>query len=239
MALSFGLRNMLLIKSPRLQPPVVTDTPFATTVPTGITARPLGYSWVCSEAAGGAGEKWYGYDTAGVLQVTSHSSGLNNWQQVCYGPDGRVWGIGLTSAGVPSIAAMDGTGTFTSYSASANVGTQGYDIIADPDGRVWFADYGTNQIGAVTVGGTFTYYKTLTMSSQPWGITTGSDGNIWFTEKGANKLGRVNVTTNAVTEYVGIPASAGLQGITTGSDGDLWFCESGNAGYWNGVSRHS
>jgi streptogramin lyase len=98
------------------------------------------------------------------------------------------------------------------------------DIASGPDGRLWFVETATNQIRAITTGGSI---------STPFGPTgadpsaiTASGGALWFTENVANQIGRVT-TTGVITNEFPIPtAGSGPSGIAFGSDQALWFTES-------------
>ena len=97
-------------------------------------------------------------------------------------------------------------------------------ITAGPDGNVWFAEYGANNIGKITPGGATTEYPIPTPSGGPRSITAGPDGNLWFTEY-AGKIGKITPSGN-ITEYTIPTAFSTPEGITAGSDGNLWFAES-------------
>ena len=59
-----------------------------------------------------------------------------------------------------------------------------------PDGSIWFAGYGTNTIGRLTVPGlAFSHITIPSANALPEGVALGADGRIWFTEYGAQKVG--------------------------------------------------
>jgi YD repeat-containing protein len=95
-------------------------------------------------------------------------------------------------------------------------------IAAGPDGNLWFAAYGTNEIGKITPTGVTAEYS-LPAGSEPLGITAGPDGDMWFTEFGRNKIGKIT-TLGVVTEY-SLPSEHEATDITVGREGDLWFTE--------------
>jgi virginiamycin B lyase len=114
----------------------------------------------------------------------------------------------------------------------ANSTTPGQ-IIAGPDGNLWFTDshtqldpeeplYGqvTNRIGVMTPSGVF--LELVPPTELPSALTGGPDGNIWFTEQVSNRIGAIvlqpalwqitgadsgtlynNITFNAIPNLVG------------------------------------
>jgi hypothetical protein len=58
------------------------------------------------------------------------------------------------------------------------------------DGRLWFPDYATSEIGQVTTAGLITEY-TLPEGSKPIGITAGTNNSMWFTDFGTNEVGEI------------------------------------------------
>ncbi len=99
-------------------------------------------------------------------------------------------------------------------------------IVAGPDGNLWFTEYDGNRVGRLVPGGGVTEFSAgITAGSGPFGITAGPDGNLWFTEQIGNRIGRIT-PAGVVTEFsAGISANAGLHSIVAGGDGNLWFTE--------------
>jgi streptogramin lyase len=116
------------------------------------------------------------------------------------------------------------TVSINEFAGAPYPGASPYDIVAGPDGNLWFTDFGANKIGRITPTGSVSEYSIPTPSSGPQGITLGPDGNLWFTEYTASKIGCIT-PTGTVSEY---PVAAGSfpLGITAGPDGNLWFTES-------------
>ena len=68
-------------------------------------------------------------------------------------------------------------------------GSQPTDIVAGPDGNLWFTETLANQIGTINpTTHTITEFATPTSNSAPNTITVGADGNLWFTEGGSSKI---------------------------------------------------
>ena len=96
-------------------------------------------------------------------------------------------------------------------------------IVAGPDGNLWFTENRAQKIGRITTSGQITEF-TLTSGNSPVGITVGPDGALWFAE--TSKIGRIT-TTGQITEFP-LPTSNVAVGITKGPDGALWY--TGNRG---------
>ena len=90
-------------------------------------------------------------------------------------------------------------------------------IAAGPDGNVWFAEFGRNNIGRITPDGTITEFPLPNPSSQPFGIALGVDGAMWFTEAAGNRIGRIEVAGCAPPDL-----TAPTVTITTPADGAVF-----------------
>jgi virginiamycin B lyase len=102
-------------------------------------------------------------------------------------------------------------------------------ITTGPDGALWFTEQTGNNIGRITVEGSFTEYPIPTPNSAPEAIVLGPDGALWFTEQFGNKIGRVT-TGGIFTEYP-IPVPRGRPfALVVGSDHALWFTYSKSIG---------
>src|SRR5439155_997192 len=109
-------------------------------------------------------------------------------------------------------------------------GSAPWGIAPGPDGNLWFAEYGGNEIGRITTAGAITEFPIPTAESDPTGITAGPDGNLWFTEA-VGKIGRIT-TAGAITGEFTIPTPhPDDEVIAAGPDGNLWF------GEWNKLGR--
>ncbi len=120
-------------------------------------------------------------------------------------------------------AASEGLGTITEYTIPTT-NSIALNIMAGPDGALWFAEMNGNKIGRITTDGTVTEYPVPTGNSVPGSIVTGPDGALWFTETNGNKIGRIT-TDGTVTEYPVPTGSSRPNGIAAGPDGTLWFTE--------------
>ncbi len=113
------------------------------------------------------------------------------------------------------------------------------DIVAGPDGALWFLEPTQNLFGRITLDGRITEFSfpcaarstagTPTTSSdgpcEVVNITSAPDGALWFSEKWRNALGRIDEQGHIV-EYTLPQLSAtgdGPEALTLGPDGALWF----------------
>lgn len=94
-------------------------------------------------------------------------------------------------------------------------------ITLGPDGNLWFALRGSDQIGRITPTGTITTFAVPGSGSAPRGITAGPDGALWFTEYGSGEIGRMTTAGVVTHEYALPPGSQPVQ-IATGTDGNLY-----------------
>ena len=101
------------------------------------------------------------------------------------------------------------------------------DIVAGPDGKMWFTEQMSNKIGQLV--GTvrnpqFKEFPVPTANSAPNAITVGPDKNLWFTEL-QGKIGQIT-TAGVITEFSnGLPANSNPWAIAAGHDGNLWFTD--------------
>lgn len=108
------------------------------------------------------------------------------------------------------------------------------DIVAGPDGALWFGENGYSQIGRITTGGQFREFPIRAYCAQatgcrPSGMTVGADGAIWFTTQGvaAKRVNRI-ATDGTVQSFANTACQdqrCWPAGIATGSDGALWYLD--------------
>ena len=164
------------------------------------------------------------------------------------GPDGNLW---FTEFNADKIGRMTTDGEVREFilprllpgtppGVSINIDRKPLDIVAGPDGNLWFTETFANMIGRITPQGSITEFRIPEGDCPPlanWpfenppldcglrGITAGPDGNLWFVKANANKIGRIT-TTGQVSEFLIPSHSAGAWAITSGPDGNVWFTES-------------
>jgi virginiamycin B lyase len=115
----------------------------------------------------------------------------------------------------------------TGDSALCTSGRSPQQIVAGPDGALWFTA-ASSEVGRMTTSGGLSLAPTPgTGTRLPESITVGPDGALWYVDAFGPTLGRV-------TTSFGFSAFADTgyrpEGVATGSDGGLWVVEStGNA----------
>ncbi|MGA7745583.1 MAG: hypothetical protein WCA52_01090 [Candidatus Aquilonibacter sp.] len=104
-------------------------------------------------------------------------------------------------------------------------------VVAGPDGRMWYSDFNSGGVGAITTSGAITPYV---LPSATYGaLTVGSDGNIWGADANMVTIDKILASNGALgAQY---HTTYGPVGITNGPDGNVWFTESsggnGKVGY--------
>jgi virginiamycin B lyase len=160
------------------------------------------------------------------------------------GPDGALWftdqeySTGSTVNGIGKIGRITTGGSISLYTIPLTyLSSYPNDIIAGPDGALWFTESegsntGAGKIGRITTGGSISLYAIpyvdVHTQNHPNRITAGPDGALWFTESagtinGDGMISRITTTGN-FTQYP-LPTSDTPNGIIAGSDGALWFTD--------------
>src|SRR6266545_6119606 len=112
-------------------------------------------------------------------------------------------------------------------------GSNPVEIVAGPDGNLWFTEYtydaSTAAIGRITTAGSITEFPLPKSFGTPVGIASGPDGNLWFTQTDSENnllalIGRIT-TTGVITEFPLPRTRDNPFDITAGPDGNLWFTE--------------
>src|SRR5947208_8062740 len=108
-------------------------------------------------------------------------------------------------------------------------GARPYGLVAAPDGMIWMALFGTNQIGRINpADGSLKIFPLPAPSSRPRRLVADSRGIVWYSDYARGKLGRLDPATGQVREFAS-PGGDGSQpyGIAVGTDGRIWYDESG------------
>jgi virginiamycin B lyase len=98
------------------------------------------------------------------------------------------------------------------------------DIVAGPDGALWFTQQQRNTIGRISTAGAVTEYGSPAGLGTPLNIVSGPDGALWFTEAVGSAIGRVT-TAGQITTYQTPSSNSEPLAISVGGDGNLWFTE--------------
>jgi streptogramin lyase/plastocyanin len=155
--------------------------------------------------------------TAGV--ITEFPSGCATG--ITKGPDGNMWFTGQCGVAGGTIGKITPTGSITEYSLPDHgMGTSDYpyDIVAGPDGNLWFGEaYG--YVGKITTSGVITEYVGPDRVNVG-AIAVGPDGNLYAPEE--NGIYKIT-TAGVITEF---SSAGGNPDIILGPDKQMWM--SGN-----------
>jgi streptogramin lyase len=126
-------------------------------------------------------------------------------------PAGAVLTTKTITSGITSGAVVDG-------------------LVAGPDGRMWFTETNTAQIGATTTAGAVQQYAITAPSGYtcvtPQNIIVGPDGNLWA----AAYCGElIKITTAGSATVYGVNANAAYSAIAVGPDKNIWLGDQTNA----------
>jgi virginiamycin B lyase len=135
----------------------------------------------------------------------------------------------VASLAVGSAVAQTITGNHTEFTLQNSPNPK--DIVAGPDGNLWFTEVDAKKIGRITTTGTVTEFSYPSSTLSPRALTVGPDGNLWFalSAEGDNnpKLARMT-TTGTVTEFAitDVAATGALivpTSMVVGPDNNLWL----------------
>lgn len=110
------------------------------------------------------------------------------------GTRGHIWFTELSSGKLGRIDTATGKVTELAVPAVAGAPQGLYQVVAAPDGAVWFACAGANALVRYRPEtGVYTFYTFNLPQSTPYGLTLDASGNLWFTADAAsgNYVGRV------------------------------------------------
>ncbi|HEY2479327.1 MAG TPA: hypothetical protein VGI17_11435 [Solirubrobacterales bacterium] len=164
------------------------------------------------------------------------------------GPDGNLWftysagGFGPPVPGYSSaIGRITPTGDVTVFRTGLRTSSRPGEIIAGPDGNLWFVDAGTSaqipggslpEVGRITPQGTITEFATgVKPPLGLGGLAADPTGNVWFTQvfdlphnngEPGGLAGRVSPSGEVA--LVG-DAPAAFAAPVAGPDGDVWFTD--------------
>lgn len=87
-------------------------------------------------------------------------------------------------------------------------------LTADSQGRVWFVEQGTNQLGMYDPSsGSFRQYAIPSPRSTPGSVASDSQGNVWFTGLTSNKLAELQAGASRIVEYSVPPLRLSVAGM--------------------------
>lgn len=171
-----------------------------------------------------------GAATAAPTTISEFSAGLAGGaapRHMTPGPDGNVW---FTANGEDAGGKIRAVGRIMA-DGSINEFTEGLeggelaDIVAGPDGHLWFGIRGGNglpaAIGRVSVTGEVTRSKGLRVNTFPNDLAVGADGNIWFASTAGLRPGLGRITPSGTISQFDLPAYP--HALVAGPDGNMWF----------------
>jgi virginiamycin B lyase len=169
---------------------------------------------------------------------------------IAAGPDGALWftedncvfGLDAVDCRSSEIGRITTEGTITEFPLVA-ADSRPSEIVAGPDGAMWFITLGLrgaccthvggNTIGRITTEGAIKELPNPTANNILAGIAAGPDGALWFTEPPYSlptvaKIGRIT-PGGTITEFP-LPPRSYPTAITAGPDAALWFINSRKIG---------
>ena len=175
-------------------------------------------------AAGPGGDVWFvaaDSDGNGKIARITPAGKVSNYDlgsdpvDLTEGPDGNLW-VATYDGEIDKVTAA---GTVTRYTIPSGDGA--YAISAGPDGALWFALDGTNQLGRITTTGTVSEFSLPDPSATdgptitPGALTSGPDHKLWFVDAYTPQVGNVNVTTGLLASGVSATVDAGSTSTAT------------------------
>ncbi len=201
--------------------------------PRGLISGPGASIWfTCfhSSSKGGRGKVGLITQTGKVLTFGQGIDPNSEPRELVAGPDGNVWftintGINLLprQEHPAAIGRVAPSGQVTTFRAGLSAKAVLGDIVAGPDGNVWFTEGGrAPAIGRITPSGEITEFR-AGLGGNPGALVAGPDGNLWFPEAGGT-IARIT-PAGAISEF-GPPASHNGSGggvPALGPEGNLWL----------------
>jgi streptogramin lyase len=119
------------------------------------------------------------------------------------------------------------------YASSALSGKLPQQIVAGPDGKLYFTQLAPGAIDRLDPSSPNTVQNLtqgLTSGARPFGLAVGANNKIWFTDTANNALGYVDTSTGNITELPSVPGTmVGFVNLSSqivaGADGKLYFAE--------------
>lgn|GEM_PF-2579032 len=189
-----------------------------------VVQSPDGTPWITADRPTSNGLLGYIFTTKAGCTTPVLGDAID---KITLGADNFIWFASdprLNSSTPSQILRLDPSNGQVVNTYTLGEGSVVADLTAGPDGAIWFADSGLNEIARLSTDGTVKHYPVPTANSGLFGIATGCDGAIWFTERGANKIGRIT-TSGSIAEYAVPTPNAGLGEIAGCLGNALYFTE--------------
>ena len=143
--------------------------------------------------------------------------------------------LGLAAGGVfvtgSSALANTPVGYTVEYALNSQDAIEPVQLVATPDGSIWFSAYALGTIGRFHLPSTLNQFPIPSTTSRPSSMTLGPDGNIWFAETSYDHIGRVSTNSKCygnITEFT-IPGAkgGGISGLAAAPHDTLWLSAAG------------
>ena len=185
--------------------------------PVGITVGPDNNLWAASESGGA-----WRVGTDGSMALFNFTS--MSCVPIVSGPDGNLW-VGDQAGGVWAFAPGDPMAAVR-YVISPTFAAAG--ACVGPDDRLWFSDYNSSSIWAVTTSGVASDYP-VPGAANLNGLAKGPDGRVWAASSPSGSVYAIT-TTGAVTAYplTSLDPISSPQAVCVGPDGRIWVADGAN-----------
>ncbi len=150
---------------------------------------------------------------------------------IALGADGTLW-----------LAAADSIERYVPGSNLTSIYARPTNLVAGPDGSLWFNEQAESMIGRVNTDGEIVTYplsgggNPFQVPAEPMGMTEGPEGNLWIAEQNLGRIGRLSPSGELREFPIPLPAGLPRDGqwwraepryIAAGGEGDIWFTDPG------------
>jgi virginiamycin B lyase len=135
---------------------------------------------------------------------------------------GAVW---FTSSAGNRYGQIDPTSGVVTLYGVPTAAASPYGIDHAPNGRIWIALFGTNELGEVDPSrpDAIVEHVLPDAASRPRRLAVDPSGRVWYSDYNRDRLGMFDPSTNQFREWQP-PVSGGLPyGIAIGPDGRVWY----------------
>lgn len=164
---------------------------------------------------------------AGVItEFTYPSAATSNTDgATAAGPDGNVWFTEYQNGKVGKINPTSHVITEYDVSATPNFCANPAQIVAGPDGNMYF-ECAYTYLGQITTAGVAQrFYDAYGTSYVAQGLIKGPDGNPWFADQNGDFIGEFNPSDQSFKTYVPPYTGGTIYNLAIGPDGNIWAHE--------------
>jgi virginiamycin B lyase len=204
-----------------------------------LAAGPYSFTVKVTDTSNAIVSQNYSGSISAVPLVSSFDSyalpARSNPNGITVGPDGALWFTTLNQAGGNLIGRITTSGSITTIPAQlalaspglSDLSVPGGDIVAGPNGALWFTARDSNTVGEIASDMTWRQTHAAKIANSGLAqVSTSPTGFIWYTEASTSMIGRLDASGN-LTEYATPSPSAHPLGIAVAPDGSAWFTEPG------------